>query len=131
MRSPWNGGLMRRRSRWWRSPSRSRIECAPRIGPRMGATASPERRSSPSAVKWAWEWRWPRRRACSSFPPLRSARHETVHDDLAVQWEYLLVRVVTLTREGVDHGAIRLAPVSHASTAAAGRAQAADPSGLP
>src|SRR5207244_628422 len=51
MRSPWNGGLMRRRSRWWRSPSRSRIECAPRIGPRMGATASPERRSSPSAVK--------------------------------------------------------------------------------
>src|SRR2546425_9139182 len=71
---------------------------------RTGYSATTPACAAPAATLWAWEWRWPRRRACSCFPPLRSARHETVHDDLAVQWEYLLVRVVTLAREGISTG---------------------------
>src|SRR6058998_392135 len=61
-------------------------------------------RSGDSATIRAWEWRWRRRPACSCVPPLRSARHEAAHDDLAVQREYLLVRVMTLAREGVASG---------------------------
>src|SRR6266513_541905 len=70
---------------------------------RTGDSATTRACEAPAATLWAWAWEWPwrRRPACSCFPPLRSARHETVHDDLAVQWEYLLVRVVTLSREGV------------------------------
>src|SRR5436190_21041951 len=68
---------------------------------RTGDSATTPVCEGPAATLWAWEWRWRRRPACSCVPPLRSARHETVHDDLAVQWEYLLVRVVTLSRAAV------------------------------
>src|SRR5438552_19040572 len=71
---------------------------------RTGDSATTRACEAPAATLWAWEWRWRRRPACSCVPPLRSARHEAAHDDLAVQREYLLVRVMTLARPGVASG---------------------------
>src|SRR5207237_386493 len=51
-----------------------------------------------------WGWRWPRQRACSCVPPARSARQETVHQDLRVQRQNLLIGVMGLAREGVAPG---------------------------
>src|SRR5436309_3007461 len=71
---------------------------------RTGDSATTRACEDPAATLTAWEWRWRRRPACSCGPPLRSARHEAAHDDLAVQREYLLVRVMTLARESVASG---------------------------
>src|SRR2546428_5691344 len=51
-----------------------------------------------------WGWRWPRQRACSCVPPARSARQETVHHDLRVKRQNLLIGVMGLAREGVAPG---------------------------